>query len=317
MSKNPVHLFLLGFLFLFCLGQATLAVPPQGEPVRADFYRFQLGENQVTVLLDGVSSKKPHTIALQPEKVKQLLQEKNRNDTLASSYNIFLVHTGEKLVMVDAGGGSRLGDNLGHLVESLQLAGYQPEQIDAILITHFHPDHIGGLVKDGAPAFPNAEVYCDTRESSYWLSEEEEQAAPEQLKGRFSLIQSVFAPIQEADKLRSFEAGEELFPGIETLSQSGHTPGHTGYIVRGQETDLLLWGDIVHIQDAQFPEPEIAVKYDSSPDQAVETRKRIFQKVVDREMLVGGAHISFPGLGRMEKVEGGYRWIPVPYGQDY
>lgn len=313
---NISRTFLLGLLILLTLSLATLAVPPQAEPTLSDFYRFRVGEAQVTVLLDGVSSKEPHTIALQPEKVKELLAEKRRSIPLASSYNVFLIHTGTRLVLVDAGGGKGMG-KLGHLVESLNMAGYQPEQIDAVLITHFHPDHIGGLVTNGELTFPNAEVFCDSRESDYWLSEAEEEKAPEELKERFGLAQSVFAPIQKADKLRPFPSGETLFPGIQAVPQPGHSPGHTGYLIEGNQHDLLLWGDIVHIEDAQFPEPGIAVKYDGSPQEAIESRREIFRRAFDKKLLVGGAHISFPGVGQVLKTETGYRWIAVPYGQDF
>lgn len=314
---KPSQTLFIAVPLFFSLCLATFAVPAQKDPNLSDFYRLQVGKAQVTVLLDGISPKQPHTVALQPDRVKELLDENRRSSPLASSYNVFLVHTGEHLVLVDAGGGKGMGNHLGHLVESLDMAGYQPEQIDAVLITHFHPDHIGGLVTDGGLTFPNAEIYCDSRESEYWLSENEEQKAPAELKGRFKMIQSIFAPVQKANRLRPFESGKSVLPGIEAISQPGHTPGHTAYIVKGQDKDLLLWGDVIHIEDAQFAQPSITVKYDSTPDLAIKSRLRNLDLAVERKWLVGGAHLSFPGLGQVIQTGSGYRWVPVPYGQDY
>ncbi|MFA7480989.1 MAG: MBL fold metallo-hydrolase [Vulcanimicrobiota bacterium] len=301
-------------IFLFCFTAVLsplYAAPPRAEQARTDHYRFQLGDYQVTALLDGVSSREPASIALQPQEVSNHLKRHRIEKTTAASNNAFLIHTGSRLILVDT------GNKGGKVVESLIASGYHPEQVDTILLTHFHPDHVSGLLDDGALAFPNADVLCDRRESDYWLSEEQEMKAPEALKARFAQIQEVFKPVQEAGKLAPFEPSSRLFPGIEAVPAPGHTPGHTAYLVESGNKGLLFWGDTVHIQQAQFAAPELTVKYDSDTEAAVKSRRALLEMADRQALLIASPHISFPGLGHVIKEGSGYRWIPVPYGTDF
>ncbi len=308
---------LLPILLLLFLTLHSLAAPPLQSATPADFYQFQLGDFQITALLDGVNPRNPAEIATDPERVKEHLERHRVEETVMASYNVFLVNTGSKLLLVDAGTGAMLGDNGGYLVDSLRAAGHQPEQIDAVLVTHFHPDHINGLVSDGELVFPNADVLCDQRESEYWLDEEQEVRAPEAARERFNQIQEILAPVVEADRLKPFPSSSELFPGVKASSAPGHSPGHTAYLVESSGKTLLFWGDTVHIEQAQFADPELTVKFDWDQGAAAK-RRRYFLTLADRDgWVIASPHISFPGLGRVIEEETGYRWIPVPYGTDF
>ena len=305
-------IFCLLFLTLHCF-----AAPPLQTTTPADFYQFQLGDFQITALLDGVNPRNPAEIATDPEEVGKHLERHRIDKTVMASYNVFLINTGSKLLLVDAGTGDMLGENGGYLVDSLRAAGHQPEQIDAILLTHFHPDHISGLVSDGELVFPNADVLCDERESEYWLDESRQTKAPEAARERFNQIQSILAPVIEADKLKPFPSSSNLFPGVSASTAPGHSPGHTAYLVESGGQSLLFWGDTVHIEQAQFTNPELTVKFDW--DQGAAAKRRLYFLILaDRHgWVIASPHISFPGLGKVIEEQGGYRWIPAPYGTNY
>jgi glyoxylase-like metal-dependent hydrolase (beta-lactamase superfamily II) len=175
------------------------------------------------------------------------------------SINAFLINTGSKLVLVDSGGGSFVGPRAGRLIANLRASGYLPEQIDAILLTHMHPDHIGGLVDGGRRAFPNALVYVDKRDVDYWLDAAAEKAAPAR-QAMFKQAHTAMDPYVTAGMLHPFDAGDALFPGIRATPARGHTVGHTGYLVESQGKQLLLWGDIIHSAETQFQDPQISLR---------------------------------------------------------
>jgi glyoxylase-like metal-dependent hydrolase (beta-lactamase superfamily II) len=302
-------------MFLFTLH--SNAAPPLQATTPADFYEFQFGDFLVTALLDGFKPRKPAAIATDPNEVKKHLERHRIDEAVMASYNVFLINTGSKLLLVDAGTGDMLGENGGYLVDSLRAAGHQPEQIDAVLITHFHPDHINGLVSDGELVFPNADVFCDERESEYWLDEDQEAKAPEAARERFNQIQSILAPVVESERLKPFPSSSDLFPGVSASTAPGHSPGHTAYLVESGGQTLLFWGDTVHIEQAQFANPELTVKFDW--DQGAAAKRRLYFLILaDRHgWVIASPHISFPGLGKVIEEETGYRWIPVPYGTDF
>ena len=298
---------LIPIILIVCLISAALATPEQAKTQPQEFYRYMLGEFEITVLLDKVGTRDPATIANQPEQVKEALSADRIEESTSSCVSAFLIHTGDRLVLVDSGMG-------GDLVKNLIASGYQPEDIDTVLLTHMHPDHCIGLSKDDNSVFPNAEVMCDKREAGYWLDSDN---ATSELRSRFETIQSALAPAQDAGKLTTFDGSKEIVPGIRSVSSFGHTPGHTAYLVQSGGKGLLLWGDTVHIPQAQFENPSLTVKYDSNPDQAAEARLVLLELADSKGYLIGSPHISFPGLGQVRSTEDGYRWIPLPYGTNF
>lgn len=221
---------------------------------------------------------------------------------VSNAVNAFLVRVGGKKILVDTGLGLRLLDNLAS-------AGVGAGEIDAVLLTHMHRDHIGGLLRDGAAAFTNAEVYVARREFEYWRQNGD---AAQKIGAAYGERLRLFDP-QELGA----EKPEPLMGGVTAFAAYGHTPGHTVFLVEGQRgKKLLIWGDIVHAAPVQAPHPEVAVTYDVDPAQAVATRRRVFEFVVKNEIhYVGGMHLAYPGVAHLwrDEKEGKYHLSAADY----
>jgi glyoxylase-like metal-dependent hydrolase (beta-lactamase superfamily II) len=161
--------------------------------------------------------------------------------------------------------------------------------------------------------FTNAVVFVDKRDPAYWLDADQEKAAPEKQKQTFRQSHATVDPYLKAGRLKTFDGATTLFPGIRSIPAYGHTPGHTAYLVESHGQQLLLWGDIIHCAEVQFRDPTITIEYDLNPDAAVATRMKLLADAAKQGYLVGGAHISFPGLGHVCADNKGYSWIPLPY----
>ncbi len=209
--------------------------------------------------------------------------------------NTFLIRTPEQTILVDAGYGKLLFDNLA-------LLGVQPEEINTVLITHMHGDHIGGMLRDGKPAFPNATVYIATPEHAHWIAiEGGAKNVIEAYQGKFQLFQP-----EEAGKATS-----ALLPGIYGIASYGHTPGHTSFLVESEGKQLLIWGDLTHAMAIQMPYPQVAVTYDTNPEQAIQYRKQLLEYVTANKMPIAGMHIAYPGIGNVTAAGTGYVFTPA------
>jgi glyoxylase-like metal-dependent hydrolase (beta-lactamase superfamily II) len=298
---------------LLAPAMAAVAAAPQVKAQAPGFYRMMLGDDEITVLSDGTFSVGIDKIMSKPDEARQVLASDHETLPLELSINAFLINTGSRLILVDTGEGQASDGAPGRLIGNLRAAGYQPEQIDAILITHMHGDHSGGLSIGGQLAFPNATVYVDKRDSDYWLSPATEAKAPAAMKQTFQQIRALFEPEVKAGKLHPFDGASELFPGVSSVPSYGHTPGHTAYMIESKGQKLLLWGDSMHLAEVQFADPDVTIEYDSDPKAAIASRKKLMAAAAAQGFIVGGAHISFPGLGHIRADGKGYTWIPVPY----
>ena len=290
-------------------GSTTRILPQPG------YYNMQVGNLPVTVLSDGTNPLDMAQLLLnaKPGQLQRGFAENFLTTTVENSDNEFLIRTGGKLVLVDAGSGDLLGASFGQLTKSLQNAGVQPEQIDAILLTHLHPDHVGGLMRNGKMVFPNATIYIAKAESNFWLTPEALKNAPAAYKPFFEYAQNSALPYANAGKVKTFNPGDVLFPGITVLGSAGHTAGHTSYIIESNGDKLLILGDLIHAQAIQFADPGIAIGYDSDPKAAIITRRSVFDDAVKGKYLVAGSHLSFPGIGHIKATGNGYLWIPANY----
>lgn len=278
------------------------------------FYRLRLGDFKVTVLLDGTATRDLPKIMSKPDLVRAEFAASHQPLPVELSINAYLVDTGKKRILVDTGAGELFGGTAGHLVANMRAAGYEPTDIDVVLLTHIHADHSGGLSIDGKLVFPNAMVYVDKRDPALWLNRDAEATAPPERRTTFEQSQQTVGPYVRAGKLKTFDGATRLFPGIRSIPEYGHTPGMSGYMIESRGEHLLLWGDIVHATAAQFRRPEITIDYDVDPARAIATRKRVLHDAAARAYLVGGAHLPFPGLGHVRADGNGrYEWVPVPY----
>lgn len=303
-------LFLMVVLVVF---QTALASAPLVKTQAPGYFRMTLGDFEVTALYDGPAGFGTDVLTnADPKDVRALLERgflpKNG---LSVSVNAFLINTGKQLILVDTGAGV-FWPGLGALMNNLKLAGYAPEQVDLVLLTHLHVDHDGGLLTaDGKCAFPNADVRMAQAESDFWLSETNQQNAPEAAKGMFDIARATLSAYQA--RWKPFNGDGELAPGVKPVPLPGHTVGHTGYEITSNGDTLLIWGDIVHSAAVQLPEPDVAFAFDTDSKMAVDTRRNLFDRVVKEGLMVAGAHMPFPGIGHLLKINGSVQWVPVQY----
>lgn len=301
-----------------CMG-GLLLVPLHAEApmvkTQAGFYRLLLGDFEVTVLSDGPNLL-PAMQLLQgnPARIAEALKRNFLGEQVETSHNAFLVNTGTKLVLIDAGAGTLLGPHTGDLLNNLRAAGYRPEQVDEIYFTHLHVDHVGGLMVGGQRAFPNAIVRVDKRETDYWLSEANMHAAPAEMQRFFQGAIASVTPSLQAGKLTVFEGSTDLIPGVRAQSAYGHTPGHTAYVVESRGEKLVLWGDVVHAAAVQFDDPSVTIAYDVNSAEAKHERELAFAEAAKNGYLIGGAHLSFPGIGHVRSNgKQAYTFVPLNY----
>ena len=296
---------------------APLAAPPQHHDQAPGFYRLKLGDFEVTALYDGTGVFDPHWLngakATMDGVVTGLQEDPHMLDVVDSG---FLVNTGKQLVLVDAGAGTWLGGGaLGRLAGSLRSAGYTPEEVDLVLVTHLHSDHVGGLTtQDGNRVFPNAEVYVAKAESDFWLSAEIAAKAPKDAQPFFQSAQAIAAPYIKAGKWHTFRGSEAIVDGMQIVALPGHTPGHAGYEFSSKGQKILFWGDIVHAQRVQLQHPEVTAIFDIDQIAAAATRSAWLARLVRENVLIATPHTSlFPALGRLRKEGSGYSWVPVVF----
>jgi glyoxylase-like metal-dependent hydrolase (beta-lactamase superfamily II) len=299
---------------------AALDAAPQQHDQHHDqapgFYRLKVGDLEVTALYDGTGVFDPHwlhgTKATMDGVVKGLHEDPHLLDVAVTG---FLVKTGKQLILVDAGAGAWFGGGaLGRLPGSLRSAGYTPEEVDIVLVTHLHSDHVGGLTtQDGKGVFPNAEVYVAKAESDFWLSPEIAAKAPKDVQPFFQAAQAITAPYIKAGKWHPFSGSETIVDGMQLVPLPGHTPGHTGYQFSSKGQKILFWGDTIHAQSVQLQHPEVTVVFDIDPTAAAATRNELLSKLSREDVVIAGPHMLFPGLGRLHKEGTGYSWAPVAF----
>ena len=292
----------------------ALASPPQHHDQVPGYFRLKVGDLEVTALydaaavfqLDWLKGKK----ATMDGVAKTLQKEPHLLDAADQG---FLVNTGKQLILVDAGAGTWYGGGaFGRLASSLRSAGYTPEQVDLVLVTHLHSDHVGGLTThDGDRVFPNAEVYVAKAESDFWLSPEIAAKAPKEAQPFFESAQAIAAPYIKGGKWHTFSGSESIVDGMQIVPLPGHTPGHTGYEFSSKGQKILFWGDTVHAQRVQLEHPEITAVFDIDPAAAAARRNQLLPRLAGEDVLIASPHLLFPGLGRLHKEGKGYSWAPV------
>src|SRR5580765_1137600 len=302
---------------LVAVRNAALAAPHQHHDQVPGFYRLKVGDLEVTALYDGTGVFDPNwlngTKATMDGVVKALQEDPHMLDVVDMG---FLVNTGKQLILVDAGAGTWWGGGaLGRLEGSLRSAGYTPEGVDIVLLTHLHSDHVGGLTtQDGKRVFPNADVYVAKAESDFWLSPEIAAKAPKDAQPFFRSAQAIAVPYIKAGKWHTFTGFEPIVDGMQLVPLPGHTPGHTGYEFSSKGQNILFWGDIVHAQRVQLQHPEVTVRLDIDQTATAATRNQLLSRLARENVLIATPHSSsFPALGRLRKDGSGYSWVPVVF----
>lgn len=329
-GRSSVIFGSLGIATLMAIfAPAANAAAPMAGGQAPGFYRMMLGRFEVTSLSDGTHPFPVHTVLTKsrdeagsqfvpldqvaPGEADALLAESRLTVPVEGSINAFLINTGNKLVLIDAGAGTLYGDCCGKLIDNLRAAGYAPEQVDDIYLTHLHADHVGGIAPGGKMAFSNATIHVSDADASYWLDPEQEKKAPKLLTSMFEGDKASVMPYVEAGRFKPFKSGEQLVAGITAIPGAGHTPGHSFYMVESDGQRLLLWGDVVHVAPVQFADPDVTLAYDSDPGMAKKERIEVFSKAATENYWIGAAHISFPGIGHVSARDGHFQWVPTNY----
>jgi glyoxylase-like metal-dependent hydrolase (beta-lactamase superfamily II) len=311
---------LLGAGAIWMAALPAQAAAPQVRTQAPGWYRMMLGDAEITVLSDGSHTFPVDTVmnGIGPDAIQAALARADAAIPLQGSINAFLVNTGSQLVLIDSGAGTLYGPCCGRLRANLRAAGYTPEQVDLVLLTHLHKDHVGGIVDGTRMAFPNAVVRMARVEDDYWNSAAARDAAPDYLGSFFDSARAALAPYVKAGRVQPFDPATQpqVAAGIRAVPAPGHTPGHAGYLVESRGQSLLVWGDIVHVAQIQLDQPQVTVKYDSSAADAATSRAALLDKAAATRQLVGAAHIAFPGLGHVRRDGAGYTWIPLNYDSD-
>lgn len=291
---------------------AAVQVMPRQAP---GFYKWKLGEFTITSLSDGTSDMP----------VDQLLHGPGPGEVAASfeaafarlpmemSVNAFLIDTGRQLILVDAGGGALYGPSLGQVRQNLIAAGYRPEQVDLVLLTHIHGDHSGGLVIEGQPAYPNASIRVGAADLDHYSDPARSKAAADLEEINFSAAAALTAAYRSDGALVPLAEETEVTPGVVARPAPGHSQGHIVYEVESRGERLMLLGDLVHVPQLQFAHPDYSMAFDFDEDEGRAVRQTVLRDVAAQRQWIAGAHLPFPGMGHIIIKDEGYAYIPAEY----
>ncbi|WP_333610005.1 MBL fold metallo-hydrolase [Pantoea piersonii] len=271
----------------------------------APFLSRQVGDFIVTVLRDGIMSASLDLLSgIEPIDAGAIQRRVGIEKPGDIHINCYLIRGRGRTILVDAGMGG-VNNSGGLLNKNLEANGVSAKEVDTILLTHGHPDHIGGLLDaEGGPVFKHAALYLHWQEAEYWLDDEKEEMASERAKRNFALVRRTLKAY--AHNLH-FINGNEVIKGILPIWLPGHTPGHTGFRIDSGNQSLLIWGDIVHFPHIQLANPSVSIAFDLNPAQAKETRKTVLEQAVRAKLLIAGMHLDMAGFAYIFSTKDGYR----------
>jgi glyoxylase-like metal-dependent hydrolase (beta-lactamase superfamily II) len=317
MQKLIRHVLILGAVVFMALGSLARAEAPKVETQVPGYYRIQLGQFEITALYDGALELDTNLLKDVSEADLQRLLSRMfvGNPKMQTAVNAYLINTGSHLVLVDTGAAKLFGPSLGYVLQNMKASGYEASQVDTVVITHLHGDHMGGLNDAGGqPLFPKAKILVAEADNEFWLSQEVADGAPPELQPFFKTARDSAAPYLKSGQWHTFTDGSVLVPGVQAVKANGHTPGHTAFAVESEGQKLLIWGDVVHAHAVQFAKPGVSFEYDIDRKQAVITRLSIMKAMADSKSLVAGMHLPFPGIGHVwEDGKDSYSWVPIEF----
>lgn len=298
------------------------AVPIVGKQAPG-FYRYKVGDFEVSVIADGAMTfpVEGFVTNVTAEQVKAALTAGFLGtEGLSVPFTPVVVNTGAKLVLIDTGLGDaafeRSKGKVGQLATNLKAAGIDRSNIDAVVISHFHIDHVDGLLTaDSKPAFPNAEIFVPAAEWKYWTDDGEMSRAPKgRIEGLFKNTRRIFGAL--GGKVTPYEAGKEVLAGLTAVATPGHSVGHSSFVLSSGKSSVFIQGDVAHIPVLFVENPGWHAAIDQDPVMAEATRRKVYDMLVAEKMLVQGFHYPFPALAHVERTANGYREILVPWNTD-
>ncbi len=300
----------------FTPGFANAAVPEQTTQAPG-FYRFKLGGYEITILHDGARTfPMPASFVtnVPPDQALHAASDAFMPPgQVTVPFNPTLINTGSKLVLIDTGNGPVPDGAVGQLFPNLAAAGVQPGDIDVVVISHLHPDHINGLrTTAGAIAFPNATIIAPQTDWAFWMDDANAAQATTALdKAYFANTRKILTGAE--DRIGRYAWGNEVAPGVTAIATPGHTPGHTSFVVASGNKSMLVQSDVTNIPEFFLRNPDWHVAYDHDPDLAQATRHKFYDMAASEKLLVAGYHFAFPSAGHVERTADGYRLVPVAW----
>jgi glyoxylase-like metal-dependent hydrolase (beta-lactamase superfamily II) len=290
------------------------AKAPLGGKAGPGFHRFKVGSFEVIALHDGVVQfpmPKGFVKNASDEEVAKAYGEQGLPmDKLTITFTALAVNTGDRVVLIDTGFGNNGGPTTGTVAANLAAAGIEAKDVDTVLISHFHGDHIGGIrAKDGTAVFPNAEIVVPEAEWAFWTDEARRNSAPEAMKGSFAAVERVFGPI--AKDVRRIAWGKEAVPGITAMQADGHTPGHTAFVIGTGADRMVYVADITNHPGVFARRPDWQIMFDMDPQQAIATRKKLLDMAAAEKVRLSFYHGPFPSTGFILREGAGYSFTPA------
>lgn len=309
-------------------GPASAAAPASGTAAAAaagagaagsaeGLVRIRLGTKTILSLADGHAERPVEGFVrnASDDQVRQVLGAAGLpTDKVRITFTAALLEADGQRILFDGGNGEFGAPTSGRLLASLAKAGVQPDQIDHVIVSHFHGDHINGLrTRAGELTFPKARIHVPAVEWAFWMDEDRQASAPEAMKGAFGNVRRVFGPI--GDKVHRFYSGSEVVPGVRSVAAFGHTPGHTIFTVEDGDRTWAYLADLTNIPVLFARQPDWAVVFDMDPDQARRVRRQLFEQAADEKWLVSGFHFPSPGIGQITRRGDGFEFTAAGLGR--
>lgn len=303
---------------------AAVMAPPAMRPAAASMpsagrqlpgaYRYCIGDFELTAVTDGLAKRPLDAGFVRNANVQEvqaaLAEAFLPTDTLLSTFTALVVNTGKRVLLIDTGMGDFGPPTAGQLLENLTASGIDPKAVDAVIISHFHGDHISGLRnKAGEPNFPNAEVMVPAEEWAFWMDDGQMSRAPDSLKGAFQTARRVFGPMSK--EVSRFEQDTEIAPGITGIAAFGHTPGHTAFRIASGAEQMIVLSDTANHPALFVRHPDWHAVFDMDGDMAQATRRRMLDMAAADRTFVQGYHFPFPAGGHIAADGDGYRFVPL------
>jgi glyoxylase-like metal-dependent hydrolase (beta-lactamase superfamily II) len=296
--------------------EPAAAAAPYANKAGPGIYRYKIGAYELTALYDGIWYRPITDTFIRNAPFGEVEHALDAafmpHDRLATPFTTLIVNTGKKLVLLDTGTGGQISPTAGIVVDNLAAAGISPKNVDQIVISHFHPDHINGIKdKDNNLVFANAEIMVPEPEWNFWMDDANLRAAPADMKETFLNQRRVFSDI--AKSITRYRPGEDVAPGIVTLPAPGHTPGHTVFAIHSGTDSLMVLSDTAQHPAVFARHPDWEAAFDVDGKETIATRKRLFDRAAADRMLVTGYHFPFPACGHLIKTASGYEHVPVEW----
>jgi glyoxylase-like metal-dependent hydrolase (beta-lactamase superfamily II) len=296
-------------------GAALAQNAPAAASQAPGFYRYKVGDITVTAINDGFARRplegfvrNAELSAVQAAMASAFLPA----DALPIPFTTLVVQTGGRTVLLDTGNGNMGAPTSGVWMANFRAAGFTPEQVNAIVFSHFHGDHINGLrLREGNLVFPNAELAVPAPEWAFWMDDARMNAAPEAMRGAFQNVRRVFGP--EAARIRQFAPGAEVAPGVTSVAAHGHTPGHCVFMIASGNGRLMFMADTTNHPALFVKNPDWSAVFDMDADAARATRRRLLDMAASEKAQVHFYHAPFPATGFVAKDGQGFAFVPVQW----